>query len=58
MCNEPFIDGIIADIEQVHIPVKPITGADIKRAAKVGENKRVRAIFKKEAENATDKWCN
>lgn len=55
MCNEPFIDGIIADVEKVHIPVKAITGADIKRAVKVGENKRVRAIFKQESENATDK---
>lgn len=56
MCNEPFIDGIIADADQVHIPTKPITGADIKRVEKASENKRVRAIFKKEADDATDKY--
>jgi len=56
MCNEPFIDGIIADVEQVHIPTKPITGLDIQRAERMDRNVKARKIGAKRAENATDEY--
>lgn len=56
MLSEPFIDAIIENEKRVHLPLAPVTGKEIKRIEKVSENKRVRAIFKKESENATDKY--
>lgn len=56
MCNEPFIDGIVANLDEVHIPVKPITGLDIQRAERMDRNIKARKIGAKRAENATDKY--
>jgi len=56
MCNEPFIDGIITNLDEVHIPTKPVTGEEIKRAERMDRNVKARKIGEKRAENATDKY--
>jgi len=56
MVNEAFIDCVVADEEQVHVPVEPLTGADIKRKER-GENvERVRKLNDKKYENHMDEY--
>lgn len=56
MCNEAFIDGIITNLDEVHIPVKAITGDEIKRAERQDRNKNARKVSAKQSENATDEY--
>lgn len=56
MCNEPFIDCIVADLDKVHIPVKSITGDDIKKAERIDRNDKARKIGDKRFDNKMDEY--
>ena len=56
MLNEPFIDAVIADEKRVHVPLEPLTGADIKRAEKMDNVKRVRKLNEVKYENHMDEY--
>lgn len=56
MINEAFIDCVVADLEKVHVPVKPITGEDIRKANKISEVNRIRKMNAKNFDNKMDEY--
>jgi hypothetical protein len=56
MINEAFIDCVVADLEKVHVPVKPITGEDIRKANKISEVKRIRKMNAENFDNKMDEY--
>ena len=56
MINEAFIDCVVADLEKVHVPVKPITGEDLRKADKIANVKRVRKMNAENFDNKMDEY--
>lgn len=56
MINENFIDCVVADLSKVHVPVKPVTGDDIRRAEKEANVTRVRKDNAKNFDNKMDEY--
>lgn len=54
MINEAFVDCVVADEKQVHVPVAPLTGEDIRKAEKRDNVERVRKMSAVKYENTMD----
>lgn len=54
MINEAFVDCVVADEKQVHVPVAPLTGDDIRKAEKRDNVERVRKMSAVKYENTMD----
>lgn len=56
MINEAFVDCIVADEKQVHVPVDPLTGDDIRKAEKRSNVDRVRKMNAVKYDNTMDEF--
>jgi len=56
MINEAFIECVVADLDKVHVPVKPITGEDLRRQEKEANVKRVRKMNAQNFDNKMDEY--